>query len=221
MAASGERLADALAALASEHRLSVLGSLDEPLRLREIRVCDRTGRGGARGLARQTVRRHLNTLLDAGLVVPLLSMGDRGPRFVANRARLVELSEELRRLAAHRPPYAHPSKPQRAPAWVHPDATGPRLVLVRGIGEGRAFPLTGRGPWRIGRSEDAHVRLDWDACVEARHAALAFKDRHFVAHDEGSLNGVYVNFERIAEPRTLRHGDAVCIGRSVLLFWSE
>lgn len=71
-------------------------------------------------------------------------------------------------------------------------------------------PLT-----RIGRSPVAHVLLD-DPTVSRRHAMIAREGGRLRLFDDRSLNGVYVNGERV-EQSDLVDGDEVVIG-SVRLY---
>jgi hypothetical protein len=74
-----------------------------------------------------------------------------------------------------------------------------------------------RDDWtRIGRSLSADIRFD-DPTVSRRHA-LVHRDADAVRMlDDRSLNGVFVNGERI-EMRELRDGDQLTIGRFELYF---
>ena len=69
---------------------------------------------------------------------------------------------------------------------------------------------------RIGRSMSAHVRFD-DPTVSRRHA-LVHRDEGVVRIlDDRSLNGIFVNGERI-DMRELEDGDSLLIGRYQLHF---
>jgi hypothetical protein len=77
-----------------------------------------------------------------------------------------------------------------------------------------------KGGWtRIGRSLAADIRFD-DPTVSRRHAML-HRSEDAVARvlDDRSLNGVFVNGERV-DMRTLSDGDEVTIGRFRLYFLS-
>lgn len=63
---------------------------------------------------------------------------------------------------------------------------------------------------RIGRSPTAHILLD-DPTVSRRHAMIALDDGVLTVFDDRSLNGVYLNGERV-EQATLADGDEVVIG---------
>jgi len=68
----------------------------------------------------------------------------------------------------------------------------------------------------IGRHPDSDVFLD-DITVSRRHVVVDKVDGGFRLRDVGSLNGTYVNRERVDEAR-LRYGDEVQIGRYRLTF---
>lgn len=69
---------------------------------------------------------------------------------------------------------------------------------------------------RIGRSLSAEVRFD-DATVSRRHAVVASGPDGVRVLDDRSLNGVYVNGERV-QAGTLRNGDQICVGRHSIWF---
>jgi pSer/pThr/pTyr-binding forkhead associated (FHA) protein len=64
---------------------------------------------------------------------------------------------------------------------------------------------------RIGRSLAADVRFD-DPTVSRRHALVVRQPDGVRVLDDRSLNGVFVNGERI-EGRLLRDGDEIIVGR--------
>src|ERR1700721_540968 len=78
-------------------------------------------------------------------------------------------------------------------------------------------PLT-REWTRIGRSLAADVRFD-DPTVSRRHALLVRAADRVRVLDDRSLNGVFVNGERI-EGKLLRDGDEILVGRYRLTFVS-
>ena len=69
---------------------------------------------------------------------------------------------------------------------------------------------------RIGRSLTAEVRFD-DPTVSRRHALLVRQDEGFRVVDDRSMNGIFVNGERV-EWRILRDGDELLVGRHRLIF---
>jgi len=94
------------------------------------------------------------------------------------------------------------------------DHLGQYLVFEEG-GHTRVVEL--RGDWtRIGRSLAADVRLD-DPTISRRHALIVRGPDGVRLLDDRSLNGVFVNEERV-EWRTLRDGDEIVVGRYRLHF---
>ena len=69
---------------------------------------------------------------------------------------------------------------------------------------------------RIGRSLAADVRFD-DATVSRRHALVVVQPDGVRVLDDRSLNGVYVNGERVEWSR-LSDGDEIVVGRHSLWF---
>jgi pSer/pThr/pTyr-binding forkhead associated (FHA) protein len=64
----------------------------------------------------------------------------------------------------------------------------------------------------VGRSSSCHIVLD-DGLVSRRHAQFVVTAKTAVVEDFGSVNGVYVNGERIVGQRALRDNDRVQIGK--------
>jgi hypothetical protein len=79
----------------------------------------------------------------------------------------------------------------------------------------RVFPLE-REWTRIGRSLAADVRFD-DPTVSRRHALIVRQADGVRVLDDRSLNGVFVNGERV-EWRVLSDGDEILVGRYRLQF---
>ena len=97
---------------------------------------------------------------------------------------------------------------------------GPRALLVvrSGPNEGARFSLTASDSF-IGRHPDSTICLD-DVTVSRRHAHIERTADSIVLRDLGSLNGTYVNQERIEEA-VLDHGDEVQIGRYRMVFFES
>jgi len=74
----------------------------------------------------------------------------------------------------------------------------------------RLVPLNGSSV-RVGRSPAAGVVLD-DASVSRRHALIALRDGRSVVLDDRSLNGTWVNGQRV-RALALSDGDEVAFGR--------
>lgn len=91
------------------------------------------------------------------------------------------------------------------------------VVVKRGPNAGSKF-LLDADVTRAGRHPDADIFLD-DITVSRRHAAIHRQGSVFVVSDEGSLNGTYVNRQRI-ENQALRNGDELQIGKYRLVFFT-
>jgi hypothetical protein len=95
-------------------------------------------------------------------------------------------------------------------------AHGPALVIRAGGGRvGESFAVQGER-MSIGRRPDCEVFLD-DVTVSRDHALLIERGGQWYLDDCGSLNGTYVNRERI-ESQRLQEGDEVQIGKYKLTF---
>ena len=93
---------------------------------------------------------------------------------------------------------------------------GAALIVRSGGGRsGETFALED-GPTTIGRSPECGIFLD-DVTVSRRHAEFHREGGIFTVRDVGSLNGTYVNRERV-ESATLSNGDEVQIGKFRLVF---
>ena len=89
------------------------------------------------------------------------------------------------------------------------------LVVRRGPNEGSRF-LLDSDLTEVGRRPDSDIFLD-DVTVSRRHAEFYRHAGRFAVRDVGSLNGTYVNRERIEEV-ALNGGDEVQIGKFRLVF---
>ena len=89
------------------------------------------------------------------------------------------------------------------------------LIVMRGPNAGSRFRLEA-DLTTAGRHPDSDIFLD-DVTVSRRHAEFYRSGNRFTVRDVGSLNGTYVNRERIEEV-LLGHGDEVQIGKYRLLF---
>ncbi len=100
---------------------------------------------------------------------------------------------------------------RRASAAVMRPAPGRYLAIEDG-GEVVLFALGEREgqTLRVGRSPAADIVLD-DASVSRRHAVIVHRGGRAMILDDRSLNGLYVNGERVGEA-ALSDGDGIAIG---------
>lgn len=91
------------------------------------------------------------------------------------------------------------------------------LVVQRGPGAGSRF-LLDTDLVQAGRHPDSEIFLD-DVTVSRRHAEFHREGSSFTVSDAGSLNGTYVNRDRIDRVQ-LKDGDEVQIGKYRLVFFA-
>jgi pSer/pThr/pTyr-binding forkhead associated (FHA) protein len=89
------------------------------------------------------------------------------------------------------------------------------LVVKRGPNVGSRFALE-KDVVLAGRHPDSDIFLD-DVTVSRRHAEIARDESGYVVRDAGSLNGTYLNRQRV-ESSPLADGDELQIGTFKLVF---
>ncbi|HEY1331724.1 MAG TPA: FHA domain-containing protein [Actinomycetota bacterium] len=90
------------------------------------------------------------------------------------------------------------------------------LAVKRGANAGSTF-LLDKDVTTAGRMPDSDIFLD-DVTVSRKHAELRREDNRFFVHDSGSLNGTYVNMQRVDDAE-LASGDEIQIGKFKLAFF--
>ena len=90
------------------------------------------------------------------------------------------------------------------------------LIVLRGPNTGARFLLDAEEV-SSGRHPSSDIFLD-DVTVSRRHAIFARSGSGYEVRDIGSLNGTYVNRERI-DQQTLEPGDEVQIGKFRMVFY--
>jgi DNA-binding transcriptional ArsR family regulator len=227
-----DTLAEFLKALSYPARLELLDKLRFPKTASEIRLAPRRvqpGENPDRPSARPTVLGHLELLVEAGLVKDeeFEEHGHRVHRYVVNPMKLYGLTEELRRLStmyAGRGGAGDATGTLAGAEDVAP-ATGPRLVLVHGVYEGKSFALAPGlahdGGWVIGRKRGLPVCLDYDPYVSFENAVVEQRGGGFRVRDlTDSKNGTAVNWATLPKggEGALEAGDIIGVGRSLLCF---
>jgi len=94
---------------------------------------------------------------------------------------------------------------------------GALLVVRKGPNEGSKYRLDAEVT-RAGRHPDSDIFLD-DITVSRRHAEIVRRADGFHVLDVGSLNGTYVNRDRVEDAR-LTNGDELQIGKFKLVFFT-
>ncbi len=95
-------------------------------------------------------------------------------------------------------------------------AAGTAILVVRsGEEEGDYFVLSS-AVTTIGRHAESTIVLD-DITVSRRHSEIHKTEGRYLVKDAGSLNGTYVNQERV-DVTELRQGDELQVGKFHLVF---
>jgi pSer/pThr/pTyr-binding forkhead associated (FHA) protein len=100
------------------------------------------------------------------------------------------------------------------------DDLGPdqALLVIKGGPSAGSTVLIDKDVTRAGRSPDSDVFLN-DITVSRRHAEILREGPAFVIKDAGSLNGTYVNRERV-DSCELASGDELQIGKFKVVFYT-
>ncbi len=91
-------------------------------------------------------------------------------------------------------------------------------MVLQGPDKGRRFELPDN-PTLVGR-ESRQLPLT-DNTVSRRHAELVPGDDGWVLRDLGSSNGTYINGLRVTNRYTLKLGDQIRVGRTLMVFGSQ
>src|SRR5580658_8043125 len=84
----------------------------------------------------------------------------------------------------------------------------PRLILATAEGQ-QAIDLKPTNS--LGRHPNNTIQL-LDKIVSKEHCVVEQRDNQFVLRDLGSLNGTYINGERVRGEVVLKHGDDIALG---------
>lgn len=139
------------------------------------------------------------------------------------------------------PAYQAPSG-QRAATVIHPRdvpsswATGVELAIsadqLNSLPRANALLIIKRGPKAsvgsryllnqelavIGRTRKSDIFLD-DESISRQHALIYRKARRFYVSDLRSLNGTYLNQDRVYDDMPLKSGDELAVGKFKMLFF--
>jgi len=93
------------------------------------------------------------------------------------------------------------------------------LVVKRGPNAGTRYVLT-EALTSVGRHPESDLLLD-DVTVSRRHVELRRTAGGYTVRDVGSLNGTYLNRERIDSEVQVQNGDELQVGKFRLMFLTE
>lgn len=95
--------------------------------------------------------------------------------------------------------------------------SGPQIIMLDGPGQQAGQNYTLGRELKIGRDAQNEIVLD-DDYSSGLHARVYKRGNKVYVEDMGSTNGTFVKEKRIAKPVTLRPGDRIRIGQTVLGF---
>ncbi len=116
-------------------------------------------------------------------------------------------------------------------AGLNEAATAEELEAIQALPSGSALLVVRRGPnsgarflldtntTEVGRHPDADIFLD-DVTVSRRHAQFLRNGKSFSVRDLSSMNGTYLQGNRMESESTLSDGDEVQIGKFRLTFYA-
>jgi hypothetical protein len=90
-----------------------------------------------------------------------------------------------------------------------------REIVELALGDEK-YPLQGRGPWSVGRSQENDIVIN-DPNVSRKHARIFRADNGFVVEDLGSTNGTLLDGAPIDRER-IEGGDELTFGQSTAHF---
>lgn len=214
-----EKLALVLKALGNANRLALLWALREPGRARKAAL------DAELPMSDTGVRKHLDELVAAGLLREDAIGDGREVSYALEPRALFLALDHLRALGSVSAgtPGADDPTPTFEGRLLPALPRGPQLVLVRGLPEGRVFPLDDAGEWRVGRDAAAEVPLAADPFVSKAHAIVSRRAGRFAVQGlPGGKNGTTLNGALMEPSRwtPLSSGDLIGVGRSLLLYRS-
>lgn len=92
------------------------------------------------------------------------------------------------------------------------------LISIRGAMSGSRY-LLDEDKVTVGRDPSSDIFLD-DGTVSRHHAVFVREDGRYSIEDVGSLNGTYVNRQRV-DKQQLKNGDELMIGKFRLVFFGR
>jgi diguanylate cyclase (GGDEF)-like protein len=93
------------------------------------------------------------------------------------------------------------------------------LILYSGDDQGRRLALD-RASMALGRAPDCELPID-NPAISRRHAELLVDGDRVTLRDLGSVNGSFVNDQRLRAPTVLKDGDLVRLGNVLLKFYER
>jgi predicted component of type VI protein secretion system len=105
------------------------------------------------------------------------------------------------------------------PRYVQGVLQAGQVHLITNLLHNRSQTLMqSQGVWTIGRHRAAALPLQ-DRKLSRRHAVILYADLNFYLLDLNSMNGSYVNGDRVKQRQRLQDGDRVCLGHTQFSFY--
>lgn len=215
-----------LRALASGPRRAILAQLRTPSALADLRVA--AASGSTKSISKQAVQAHLRHLVAAGLVRrDETAGGDTRVQYIMDISAMYGLASDVLDLCSSYGGETAADTLTRVAGRPPPKGTkiGPHLLLVQGAYPGKVFRLrsTTASPdgWRIGRSKEAEIGLDYDPYVSRDHAMVGKGARsHTIEASRTAANGTWVNWQELVPGETVKlvPGDVINVGKSTLAY---
>jgi hypothetical protein len=111
-------------------------------------------------------------------------------------------------------PAVHPGRRPVKPAKGRGGVPRRLVVLEPKQRRGTTFAIVAEVG--IGRETDNTVVITDDEYISGRHARVSAADGHVIVDDLGSRNGTYLNGALLTQPHTVRSGDRIQVGYTVL-----
>lgn len=130
---------------------------------------------------------------------------------------------EVRQPANARAAFDHPPMqpapdpaPTREPRPAKGRGVTPARLVVLEPKERKGTTFSIIGSIGIGREADNAIRITDDAYISSHHATVSLLADGVVVDDLGSRNGTYLNGTKLSDRRSVRIGDRIQVGYTVL-----
>jgi hypothetical protein len=109
--------------------------------------------------------------------------------------------------------------PAELQTLIHATRRGRPFLFLRDYGAAQRLVTLDADRVVLGRAPGNDLQIAWDPRVSGVHAYLERRGGRWVIEDDGlSRNGTFVNGERLRGQRTLRDGDVIGIGDTLIGF---
>ncbi|MBW4582774.1 MAG: FHA domain-containing protein [Tildeniella nuda ZEHNDER 1965/U140] len=122
-------------------------------------------------------------------------------------------------LPAGKPEAVTPEAPSEPPKYIQGVVRGTQAFLITNLPDESQTLAQPQMVWTIGRNREAAIPLK-DRAMSRRHAVILYMQNvGFQLIDLNSMNGSFVNGERIQQRRVLKDGDRIRVGSINFTFY--